>query len=132
MDDSQNEVAELLAMMSKEFLRDTSQRVRSMRDDATEMAIATDPMPAMTRLIRSAHTIKGGGGTFGFSGPGATRAQSSNEKPRRWQREACLSARRSSSSTPSSRSRSGSPSLSLIADSCQLSAVSCWLLAVSC
>lgn len=66
MDDSQNEVAELLAMMSKEFLRDTSQRVRSMRDDATEMAIATDPMPAMTRLIRSAHTIKGGGGTFGF------------------------------------------------------------------
>jgi chemotaxis protein histidine kinase CheA len=66
MDDAQNEVAELLALMSKEFLHDTSQRVQSMRNDATEMAIATDPAPALTRLVRSAHTIKGGGGTFGF------------------------------------------------------------------
>jgi chemotaxis protein histidine kinase CheA len=66
MDDSQHEMAELLAMMSKEFLRDTSQRVQSMRDDATELAIAVDPIQAVTRLIRSAHTIKGGGGTFGF------------------------------------------------------------------
>ncbi|HEY3382051.1 MAG TPA: Hpt domain-containing protein [Vicinamibacterales bacterium] len=66
MPEPDDEMAALLASMRVEFLETATDRVATIRAEADRLAIAAEPIPGLTTLIREAHTLKGGGATFGF------------------------------------------------------------------
>jgi chemotaxis protein histidine kinase CheA len=66
MDNHADDLDALLAGMRGPFLDTASDRVRTITSEASRLAISADPATALTRLIREAHTLKGGGATFGF------------------------------------------------------------------
>jgi chemotaxis protein histidine kinase CheA len=67
MSDTQpDEFEALLASLRSEFLSTAGSRVGLIQQEASGLAIAVDPAPSLKRLVREAHTLKGGGATFGF------------------------------------------------------------------
>jgi chemotaxis protein histidine kinase CheA len=69
-DDQPDEFEALLATMRVEFLATAAVRVDAIRREASGLAIAADPAAGLVRLVREAHTLKGGGATFGFASLG--------------------------------------------------------------
>jgi chemotaxis protein histidine kinase CheA len=78
MDEQPEGLAELLANLRTEFLLTAVERVGIIRSEADRLAIAADPGQRLDRLIREAHTLKGGGATFGF--PSLTEAGGTVER----------------------------------------------------
>jgi chemotaxis protein histidine kinase CheA len=70
MDDQPNDLEALLAGMRAEFLDTAADRVDAIATHAAGLAVEADPSASLGLLIREAHTLKGGGGIFGFSSLG--------------------------------------------------------------
>ena len=66
MEEQPDGLAQLLDSLRSEFLQTVIERLDIIRTEAEGLPIATEPRPGLTRLIREAHTLKGGGATFGF------------------------------------------------------------------
>jgi chemotaxis protein histidine kinase CheA len=70
MQDQTDDLDALLAGMRGEFLDIAASRVDAIAAYAAGLAVAADPSASLAALIREAHTLKGGGATFGFSSLG--------------------------------------------------------------
>jgi chemotaxis protein histidine kinase CheA len=70
MDKQPDDVEALLAGMREPFLDTSADRVGTIATEASRLAISADPSASLAILIREAHTLKGGGATFGFSSLG--------------------------------------------------------------
>lgn len=70
MADQPDELEALLAGMRTEFLDTSAARVAAISAEASDLAISADPVASLTRLVREAHTLKGGSAIFGFSSLG--------------------------------------------------------------
>lgn len=66
MDTPPDDLEALLAGMRDEFLDTAADRVSAIAADAEGLALSAEPAASLARLIRHAHTLKGGGATFGF------------------------------------------------------------------
>jgi chemotaxis protein histidine kinase CheA len=66
MEEQPDELEELLAGMRGQFLDTATDRVAVIATESSGLAISADPLGSLTLLIRQAHTLKGGGATFGF------------------------------------------------------------------
>jgi chemotaxis protein histidine kinase CheA len=75
MSDIPDELESLLAGMRVEFLETASERVRIIVEESAGLAIAADRRAALARLVREAHTLKGGCGIFGFPSLGDAGAE---------------------------------------------------------
>jgi chemotaxis protein histidine kinase CheA len=65
----------LIAGMRADFLRDAGLRVRAIRSEADSLALGVSPAGPVARLIREAHTLKGGSAIFGFASLGEAGAE---------------------------------------------------------
>lgn len=70
MDEQPDDFEALLAGMREQFLETSADRVSTIAAEASRLAISADPFSSLAILIREAHTLKGGGATFGFSSLG--------------------------------------------------------------
>jgi HPt (histidine-containing phosphotransfer) domain-containing protein len=75
MTDQPDELQALLAGMADEFLRAAADRVAAISTYASGLAVSADPTASLSLLIREAHTLKGGGATFGFPSLGEVGAR---------------------------------------------------------
>jgi chemotaxis protein histidine kinase CheA len=64
--DAGDDLEALVAMMRGPFLRTSRDRVAVIARLASALAIDANPAVSLARLVREAHTLKGGGGAFGF------------------------------------------------------------------
>jgi hypothetical protein len=65
-DDTPADLDALVADMRGPFLRSARERVALIARLGSDLAIASDPRQPLARLIREAHTLRGGGSVFGF------------------------------------------------------------------
>jgi chemotaxis protein histidine kinase CheA len=70
MDDQSDDFEALIAGMRGQFLDTAADRVAVIAAEASALGISSDPSTSLTRLIREAHTLKGGGATFDCSSLG--------------------------------------------------------------
>lgn len=73
--DDTGSLAELIAQMRAEFFAHARERARSIEQAAGALATTADCRPLLTALVRDAHMLKGGAGTFGFSELGEAAAE---------------------------------------------------------
>ena len=66
MDDQPDELEALLAGMRAQFLATSADRVAAIVAAAEGLALSPEPSRLLALLVREAHTLKGGGATFGF------------------------------------------------------------------
>jgi chemotaxis protein histidine kinase CheA len=70
MDEQPDDFEALLAGMREQFLDTSADRVGTIAREASRLAVSPDPSSSLAVLIREAHTLKGGGATFGFASLG--------------------------------------------------------------
>jgi HPt (histidine-containing phosphotransfer) domain-containing protein len=66
--DPDDELADIIAQMSEEFLRDAHLRTVALAELAAGLDAADDPEALIDHVIREAHTLKGSAGTLGMGG----------------------------------------------------------------
>jgi chemotaxis protein histidine kinase CheA len=66
MSSADDDLEALVAAMRGPFLRTAGNRLATIRAAASDLALALDPAPRLTEVVREAHTLRGGGSAFGF------------------------------------------------------------------
>jgi HPt (histidine-containing phosphotransfer) domain-containing protein len=75
MSSEDDDLEALVAGMRGPFLRTAGDRLTTIRAASSDLALALDPVPRLTLIVREAHTLKGGGAAFGFPSLGKAAAE---------------------------------------------------------